>query len=145
MNTTEKLNVALEERKLIQTIIESHETIRMKILGWCITIFTALTVAFHTNKIQLSIGEYYIFIGVIFIVFFLIDYVNRTTFEAVINRSNDVEEFIRTDIENYDGPKIEDSIQNRSAWISFNVRFLIPYVALFCIAGMSYLAKVIVD
>jgi hypothetical protein len=143
MDSNDKLKVALEERKLIQIIIESHETIRMKILGWCITIFTGLTIAFHTDKIALETNKYFIFLGVIIIVFFLIDYVNRTTFEAVIKRSHTVEEFIRTNINNYDGPKIEEAIQNKSAMIKFNFRFLMPYLALFCIAGMSYLAKAI--
>ena len=145
-----KFQIAIEERKIIQTIIESQETIRMKLVGWSISLVTALTIAFYSKKICLSNLSYFIFVIIIIIAFFIIDFINLKVFIIMTKRSFDVEKMIREDINTYDGPKIQEEL-NKGVSISkiknyfrrkyFLYRFSSPYIALIIIAVVSCLAR----
>ena len=139
----DKLQTALEERKIIQEIIHNQEAIRMKLVGWCITIISGFTIAFHSKTIEILGYEYGIFAGLVVVVFFLLDIVNRSVFYKMIKRSKAVESMIQDSANKYDGFKIEKTMSEPTQWnnIKYDFRLISPYMALIIIILSSFFVK----
>jgi hypothetical protein len=139
----DKLQVAIEERKIIQDIIHNQEAIRMKLVGWCITIISGFTIALYSQNVHLSSCKYLVFTLTVVLVFFLLDIVNRQVFFKMLKRSRAVEGMIQNSGSDYDGFKIEESMAQKrlQKMCIFDYRLISPYVALVIIILVSYFTK----
>ena len=126
--------IALEEFKLVQSIINNQEQIRVKVVGWCIATISAISVAYLSKKFQFSPGSYFAVSLTIIVIFLWLDTVHRVAVDRAIIRSGEIESFFRKEVD-YDGPKIGKSISVKNG-IPYqlrslkNVRVYGPYVAL---------------
>lgn len=142
----DKLQVALEERKIIQNIIHNQEEIRMKLVGWCITIVSGFIIAFHSNKIAISGTKFGLFTLLVVIVFLILDITNRSVFYKMLKRSKTVEKMIQNGASKYDGFKIEESMAEpmEKKNVVYDFRLFSPYIALIIIIAISFFAKRII-
>lgn len=106
-----KLTVALEEFRMIQTIIINHEALFDKIRGWCITLISAISVAYISDDISISAAPYIILSWFIIFFFAFTEAVHRVAHGRAMNRSEDVENQLSNNCLNYDGPKIRKSLK----------------------------------
>lgn len=136
----DELSLAVEERKIIQDIIHNKESIRMKIVGWCMTIIIGFTIAFHADEIEIGGWKYAVFSIAVVLAFFLLDTVNRGVFYKMLKRSEAVEKMIREDAEKYDGFRIEESMLESLEWCKIlkkDWRLLAPYFVLLAMVFVS--------
>lgn len=132
-----KSQLALEELKLLQGIAQNQEELRFKIRGWCLALVTALSVAFLSERIKFSGGQY-IFVSCLILVLFLwLDVLYRVAQDRAFARKKVVEEYLRG-IGEYSGPLIRDSLSGPNSveeqCVSLNnIRVYGPYVFLFVI------------
>ncbi len=153
-----KFELAVEERKIIQSIIHNRENIRIKILTWCITIITGLTVALYTEKVVLRSDTYFLLSIVIVLVFFIIDVANRFVFHKMLIRSREIETNMNfRNIIYYSGFGIETAmgmrIRNKIVLKSYmkDYSLFLPYVCLtilcssvFIISDQSHLWVILI-
>ncbi len=127
-------NIALEELKLVQAIINTQEQIRLKIMGWGVATVSAISVAYLSEKLDLPSNSYLALSLVIIGIFLWLDTVHRVAVDRAIERSGEIEECLRKEA-TYDGPKIGKSISVKNG-IPYqlrslkNVRVYGPYLAL---------------
>ncbi len=126
--------MALEELKIVETIINAQEQIRLKISGWGVATVSAISVAFLSKKLGLPPDSYLILSIIILAIFLWLDTVHRVAVDRAIQRSNYIESVLRGEVA-YDGPRIGESI-SVSNGIPYqlkslkNVRVYAPYLAL---------------
>jgi len=137
--------IALEELKLVQSIIHNQEQMRIKVVGWCIATISAISVAYLSQKLNLPPKSYFSLSLIIILIFLWLDTVHRVAVDRAILRSGEIESFFRKEIE-YDGPKIGKSISVKNG-IPYqfrslkNVRVYGPYLALCFAVSCMYLVK----
>jgi hypothetical protein len=131
--------LALEEMKLLQSIILKHDDIRSKMVGWSVSLVSALSAFYLHEKSGMDRTGFQIVGFSITILFFWLDTIYKVAQDRAINRSRVVEKMIANG--EYEGPAIGVSLgkdnlvldQLRSA---LNVRVWSPY------AGLSLLVLV---
>lgn len=106
-----KLTVALEEFRIIQTIIINHEALFDKIRGWCITLIGAISVAYISDDISISAAPYIILSWFIIFFFAFTEAVHRVAHGRAMKRSEDIESQLSNNCAKYDGPKIRESLK----------------------------------
>ena len=137
--------IALEELKLVQSIIHNQEQMRVKVVGWCIAIISAISIAYLSKKLELPSNSYFGLSLAIVSIFLWLDTVHRVAVDRAIIRSGEIESFFRKEIE-YDGPKIGKSISVKNG-IPYqfrslkNVRVYGPYLVLCFAVFCMYLMK----
>ena len=100
-----KENMALEELKIFQKTISDHEDVFLKIRGWSITLVSAISVGYLSDRISISYFEY-VFLSLMIVVFFSwSEAIHRVAQTRAKNRSGEIEQAIRGEIE-YNGPSI---------------------------------------
>lgn len=107
---TEK-EYAWKEMELLQAIIERTEGVRMKFRGWYIGLITAISAAFYTTKDFIDKYGFLIFCTALTIFFCMIESFYRLPESRAIQRSNDIEKFLRGETNEYSGPKIGVSLR----------------------------------
>jgi hypothetical protein len=131
--------LALEELKILQSIIARQENNCMKLRGWAIGLVTALTVVF-TSKDTLIVKSEYILLACIMIALFLwLEVIYAVAGNRAIKRSIEVEEIIPK-ATGYKGPKIGANLKRKNTFRSQldafnNVRIYVPYAVLALITG----------
>ncbi|UCE59909.1 MAG: hypothetical protein JSU63_20995 [Phycisphaerales bacterium] len=111
-------NVALEELKLLQAIIARQDQMRFRIKTWATTIFSALSLALFTEKIELSTSSFLLAALLVSGLFWALDAIYRTSEERAIRRAKVVEECIES-AGPYKGPKIAASLSTTGSWREF--------------------------
>ena len=97
--------VALEEWKLLASIIGRLEEVEYKIRSWLVALITALAVALYSKRLDLSVGSFAL-IGIILIIIFVwMDLIHRMPKRNAIKRDREIEEILREGRQ-YDGPKM---------------------------------------
>jgi len=97
----DKLNIdvqlALEERKLIQSIINQQEDASFKIRGWAIALFTGITfIYFKQVDNELSDIAYFMVILALSFLFYWIEKRHMEAFFKLVVRASDVENILKT-------------------------------------------------
>ncbi|MDT7827168.1 hypothetical protein RQM65_00645 [Pricia sp. S334] len=136
--------MATKEIEILNTAIARQEEIGLKIRGWCITLFSAITVAYLSDGfIDLSVGNYLIIVLISTFLFYLIESSHRLSEARAIKRSSSVEQIIRTDVMTYDGPLISQSLTSNPKQVLFevltNFRIFPTYIAMIVIAILIFL------
>jgi hypothetical protein len=84
----EYLKVALEERKIVQDIINNKEDIRMITNNWMITLIFGSSIVMKSHSVSSFL---YILISIVVILCFaFIDLINRVAFYRMIRLSNKI-------------------------------------------------------
>ena len=144
MNKNQR-EIAIEEWKLLESIIGRYEEIFFKIRGWLYALIAAFIIAFISGKISFCWWQFFI-IGLFFIVFFLfLEFLQRGPIHRARNRAELIEDSIRKD-ESYVGPELSKSLRGsgsiwsdfQDAWIELKKvpRFWGPYVILAILIGI---------
>jgi len=109
----EKIEVAKFEREIIQDIIHKQQDIRYKNYGWSVALVMAISVA--SISADSSVPSYlYLCLGIgIILMFGIFDVVHRSDFYKIADRSYKVEEQMRVNMSEYDGPRIEETLMDR--------------------------------
>ena len=134
--------IALEELKLVQSIIHTQEQMRFKVVGWCIATITGLSVAYLSEKLDLPHTSYFVLSILIILIFLWLDTVHRVAVDRAIMRSGEIEKALRGEAE-YDGPKIGESLSLKNGILYQlrslkNVRVYGPYLALLFAVSCIY-------
>ena len=132
--------VALEEWKLLASIIGRLEEVEYKIRSWLVALITALAVALYSKRLDLSVGSFAL-IGIILIIIFVwMDLIHRMPKRNAIKRDREIEEILREGRQ-YDGPKMSMTLAKprrcgmlqelwRMAWNTPYLQFLILVILL---------------
>lgn len=103
------INVAIEELKILQSIIKNQDSIFSKIRGWCVVVVTGISGGFLSEKIQLESAPYFAISVFIIFLFTWTEAVHRVAQMRAINRSGNVESYLRGELQ-YDGPQIKNTL-----------------------------------
>ena len=111
------LDLAIEELKILFSIISRHDDLSFKIKKWAITINSALIIGIASGKITEYIANNYLilFLPVLPLIFLWIDVIHRVAMDRAIKRQADVEECVRNN-NNYDGPKIDMTLSKPNSF-----------------------------
>lgn len=145
----EKIELALEELKILQEIIARHDDISFKIKGWCLTLNIGILAALYGvsggNSIQLS--KYLIYPSLLLIIVFFIwlEAIYRVAMNRAIQRTAKIEkEICENDLKDY--PKINaalgkpNKIKDQLKALN-NVRIVAPYLIIFIIDTLALFIK----
>lgn len=104
----ERQETRLEELRLIQNIIAQQQDLRTRAVAWSVALNTGLIIARFSDTIQLAAWVYLCVALLATALFFWLDTTYKVAEDRAIERSNQIEESIRTDpaATAYDGPKI---------------------------------------
>ena len=102
--------IALEELRQLQLIIGRQDELKAKTKSLAISLFSALTAAFVSQKIlMLDQIEYFVITLILAVLFFLIETVYGATEINAEDRVKEIEKYFQTN-GNYLGPKIYQSL-----------------------------------
>lgn len=105
-----KEDIAVEEWKQLESVIQKYDDIRMRINGWLIALLSAYLASVFTDKLQLPITGL-ITLPIALIILFHIAETGIGVGEArAILRKKYVEECLRVG-KNYDGPRVSESLE----------------------------------
>ncbi len=139
-----KYDTALKEIEILNLAIARQEDIGLKIRGWCITLITALTIAFLSNELITNKETFFWITLFVIFLFYHIETLHRVAEIRAIRRSQRVEKIMRLGLP-YDGPDISRSLvfgrpgDKRKAW--FNPRIFWTYFFLFAFALVIYIVN----
>lgn len=128
--------------ELIQAIITRTESVRIKFRSWYIGLIAAISAAFYTTDKLMNAIAFLAFCSALTIFFFMIELFYRLPESRAIQRSNQIEEFLRGEVQNYDGPKIGISIRppgHRYLPIKREFRFYLLLCTYFAFEGIILL------
>ena len=121
MDDADQRSLAIEELKILSSIIGRIEGLIYQRQGWLLTLITGLTVAEVSLRDNPSIHAYqFALISVaITVVFYIADLVQRVTVHRAIVRSGIVESSLSDSAKKYDGLKISESLGQGNGWSDF--------------------------
>jgi uncharacterized membrane protein len=97
--------MAVDEWKLLSSIIARLEDTEYKIRSWLFALITGLAIVMYSDKTELH-WIMFLIIGIILVwIFILMDLVHRMPKRYAIKRAGDIEEILKKGKE-YDGPRI---------------------------------------
>jgi hypothetical protein len=102
-------DVAIEELKILQTIIHNQDIIFSRIRGWCVVVVGGISIGLLSDKIQIPNAPYLAISTLIVFTFTWTEAIHRVAQKRAMTRSGDVESFLRGERE-YDGPLIRNSL-----------------------------------
>lgn len=126
--------LAMEEMKIAQGIIQSRAEAGLRVRGWCITLVTVLAAAKLGADTDVSGVAFILGALSLIVIFFWLDSVHRVSEDRLIERSHQIEASLRGESA-YDGPGIGRALQRTNTvrdqlGASRNIRVWGPYVAL---------------
>jgi hypothetical protein len=128
MNDEYKRSAALEELKIISSIIGRIENAIYQKQGWLFTLITGLTLAlFNKNDPYICKQQFLIISLLITAVFLIADVIQRTPVKRAILRSKKVETSLR-DNTNFDSPLISKSLSDGKNFKDFLETVIRPRV-----------------
>ncbi len=135
-----------KELEIAQTLIARQESNRHQFRNWYVGILTALLIAFASKEITIEKNQFLILSGIITLIFYILEFGFGASEGRIINRSNELEEILRTNGE-YDGPKIGLSLRPigkrylpKRSDIKF-VRMTFTYLIMFLCSLIIYFVK----
>jgi len=143
MNTDNRQLTAIEELKLLSSIIGRIESVIYQKQGWLFTLITGLTLALLKDDPLLCKGQFAIMSVSVTIIFYVADIVQRVPVHRAIKRSKTIEGFLSGKQSDYDGPDISGSLgQGKGSRDDFSfflkIRVLAPYVGILIIIAVIY-------
>ncbi|WP_020587119.1 hypothetical protein [Desulfobacter curvatus] len=134
----DKNDIAVEEWKQLESVIQKYDDIRLRLNGWLIALLSAFLVAVFTDKFELSIGTL-VTLPIAVILFFYIAETCIGVGEArAIVRKKYVERCLRQG-DDYDGPRVSESLEPTRDY-----KILIPEAAKEFLNATAYLPKLMV-
>ncbi len=132
MNDEVRRSIAIEEFKILSSIIGRIESAIYQKQGWSFTLITGLTLALLKDNPLICKQQFAAISISVTLVFYIADIVQRVPVHRAINRSRVVEAFLRGD-SGYNGPSISDSIGQGEGFKDFfkffwKLRVWAPYV-----------------
>jgi hypothetical protein len=103
---------AMEEWRLLQSIISRHETIEFQIRGWLLVLLVALVAALYADRTRLNNAAFGGIGAALVLLFLVMELIVRIPKRLAIRRVALVEAMLRGEKE-YDGPGISLSLANR--------------------------------
>ena len=103
-------SIAIEELKILSSIIGRIENSIYQKQGWLFTLITGLTFILLKDNPLLCKEQFSIIAVAITIVFYIADIVQRVPVHRAINRSKEIEDFLSGKISTYSGPNISGSL-----------------------------------
>ena len=130
--------IAVEELKLVQTIIQHQGDVGLRIKSWCITLVAVLGAARLNTDTSISASAFVLGATSLIAVFLWLDAMHRVPQDRAILRSEEIERYLREEDGPYDGPAIGRSLQLANSptaqlKAANNVRVWGPYAALFAV------------
>ncbi len=140
-----KIDIAIEEWKMLSSIIGRLEDIEYKMRSWLFALITGLSIALYSKEINISWYSFIIIGYALIILFVLMDLMHRMPKRRAIERSKIVEDFLKKGGV-YDGPKISESLKNREGkWQEFKQMLPnTPYIQIFIIITLIGLGTLII-
>lgn len=146
----EKVNLALEELRMLQDIIARHDEISFKLKGWCITLNIGVLAALYgvNEGKTIDINPVVVFVCLFLaILFFLwLDAIYRVAMDRAIQRTAKIEKQIRKN--NFgEYPKINialgrpNRIRDQINAIN-NIRVIAPYLIIVIIDLLALILKI---
>jgi len=90
-----ELQLALEERKLVQGVIDRQEEMSFKIRGWAIALFAGLTFTFfRQSEGEFSDLEYVLVVSTLSLLFYYIEKRHMKAFFKLVTRASKIEEIL---------------------------------------------------
>lgn len=134
---------AIEELKLLSSIIGRIENAIHQRQGWLLTLITGLTLVLLKDDPIINKGQFAIISLLITIIFYIADIVQRVPVHLAVGRSREVESFLSGKQADYDGPRISDTLGQGSGIkdcmsICFRVRVWAPYGGLIILISIIY-------
>lgn len=144
MNTDNIRLTAIEELKILSSIIGRIESTIYQKQGWLFTLVTGIALALLKDDPLLCKGQFSIIAVSITIIFYVADIVQRVPIHRAIARSKAVEDFISGKQSDYDGPAISESLGRGEGFkdaLSFfwKVRVWAPYIGIIVMIAVIYL------
>ena len=145
MKTNTNFELMIKEFDILQDVIKFQEDIRMKSRNWCITIISAITITFISEKISFSNLNFLIMNSVLIVLFLWLELIYRVAEKRAIIRSSYVESALRGE-KKYDGPLIGKSLSKSNSIKTQikelnNIRIYFTYLILFLLTILIYLIK----
>ena len=109
----ENRDMALEELKILQSIIDRQDRLKALVKRFALTLFMAISAAFVLTDIQREISSelYLVFIGLSLIAVYVTEAFYGVTEIHAEERVQKIEKFLRrTEEAKYDGPRISESL-----------------------------------
>ena len=138
----EQRQSAIEEMKLLSSIIGRIESIIYQRQAWLFTLITGLALVLFKDNPLISIGQFlYLSVSIAF-VFWIADAIQRVPVSRAIERSKAVEQSLRESRYN-DSPLITDSLSTGRdckdfVHTLFRFRVMTPYLATIVVVGIIY-------
>ena len=103
-------SIAIEEWKLLNSVIARLEDVEYKIRSWLLALITGLAVALYSNKIDLPVLGFAIISILLIVIFAWMDLIHRIPKRYAIERAEKVEEILKDENAIYDGPLMSKSL-----------------------------------
>jgi hypothetical protein len=144
MNDENRRSIAIEEIKILSSIIGRIENAIHQRLAWLFALITGLTLALMKNPPIIRKNQFFAISFAVTIVFWIADAIQRVPVHRAIERSREVERSLR-DNQYVNCPLISDSLSNGNCCdffhTAFRPRVLAWYLATGAVVGIiSYLA-----
>src|SRR5436305_14104265 len=97
--------MALEELKILQSVISKHDDLRSQVLGWCIALVTGLTIAYLSKPVALDRWGFVALSVAIVLLFLWVSVTYKVAQDRAIERARTIESQIRSKTV-YDGPLV---------------------------------------
>ena len=142
MNEEYKRSAAVEELKILSSVIGRIENAIYQKQGWLFTLIIGLTLALLKDKPLICKQQFAAISISITIVFYIADIVQRVPVHRAIMRSRKVENSLREN-KDFDSPLISDSLgegNNIKDFFKTALRFRVwaPYVGIFAVIVIIY-------
>jgi|SRR6185369_3582 len=137
--------MALEELKMLQSIISKHDDLRSQVLGWCVALITGLTIAYLSKPVELYLWGFAALSISIVLLFLWVSVTYKVAQDRAIERARTIESQIRAQTA-YDGPLVADSLSRANRWPDQkkalnNVRVWGPFAALLVLVVLGAFAR----
>jgi len=142
MNDNNRRSTAIEELKLLSSVIGRIETAIYQKQGWLFTLIIGLTLALLKDNPLICKQQFAAISVLITIVFYIADAVQRVPVHRAILRSRTIEESLRLD-NNFDSPQISEALgEGSNARDFFSVarkfRVCAPYIGIIAVIIIIY-------
>jgi hypothetical protein len=145
VNDEQRRSIAIEEIKLLSSIIGRIESTIYQRHAWLFTLITGLTLALFKDSPLICKQQFFVLSASITIVFWITDAIQRVPVHRAIERSKAVEESLRNGKEP-GSPLISASLSGKSCKDSFKdfmhtafrFRILTPYLATLAVVGIIW-------
>lgn len=143
MNDEYKRSSAIEELKILSSIIGRIENAIYQRQGWLLTLITGLTLALLKDNPFICKQQFLAISIPITIVFYIADIVQRVPVHRAILRSENVEKSLREN-NNFDSPLISKSLSEGNnikdfLKIAHKLRVYAPYLGIIAVIVIIYL------